>query len=94
MVRDAFVFCSFDPGLADTLIILISKEDHPVRLKDFWLISLCNVLYKLNTKVVVDRLRSFMDELISPMQNGFVPGRSTQDNAIVAQEVLHYRKKI
>ena len=28
-----------------------------------------------------------------PMQSGFIPGRSTQDNAIIAQEILHFIKK-
>ena len=92
VVHDAFLFGSFDPFLAETLIVLIPKEDQPVRMKEFRPISLCNVLYKLITKVLVNRMRSFMPNLICPMQSGFVPGRSPQDNSIVAQEEMHYMR--
>ena len=67
LVHDAFLFGSFDPLLAETLIILILKEDQPVRMKDFRPISLCNVLYKLITKVLVNRMRFFILKLICPI---------------------------
>ena len=51
LVRDAFVHGFFDPSLAETLIALIPKGDELVRMRDFRPISLCNVLYKLITKV-------------------------------------------
>ena len=75
------------------LIAIMPKEDQPQRMKDFRLVNLCNVLYKLITKVFGNHMRPFMENLISPMQSGFVPGRSTQDNAIVAKEVLHFMRK-
>lgn len=40
-------------------------------------------------KVIVDRLRPIMKHLISPHQNSFLPGRSTLDNIILTQEVMH-----
>ena len=73
--------------------MLIPKDDQPTKMRDFRPISLCCVVYKLITKVLVNRLRPFMSGLVSPMQSGFVPGRGTQDNAIVAQEVMHVMKK-
>ena len=79
--------------MSETLLVLISKGDDPTRMKDFWPRSLCNVLYKIITKVLVNRLRPFIPELISSMQSGFVHGRNTQDNSILAQEIMHYMKK-
>ena len=52
-------------------------------------ISLCNIVYKIVTKVIVTRLRPYLDKLISPLQAAFVPGRKGIDNAIIAQEVIH-----
>ena len=52
-------------------------------------ISLCNIVYKIVTKVIVARLRPYLDKLISPFQAAFVPGRKGIDNAIIAQEVIH-----
>jgi hypothetical protein len=47
----------------------------------------------LITKVLVNRLRPFLDDLIGPLQSSFIPGRNTSDNALIAQEVLHFMHK-
>ena len=41
------------------------------------------------TKIIVARLRPYLDKLISPMQTAFVPGRKGVDNVIIAQEIIH-----
>ena len=46
-------------------------------------------MYKVVTKIIVERLRPFLDKFISPMQMAFVPGRKGIDNMIIAQEVVH-----
>ncbi|XP_057418984.1 uncharacterized protein LOC130713213 [Lotus japonicus] len=90
VVRDAFVTGSIDPALAETLIVLIPKVDVPTQMKDLRPISLCNVVYKIITKVLVSRIRPYLDQIIGPLQSSFIPGRGTTDNAILAQEVIHY----
>ena len=35
-------------------------------------------------------LRLFLVDLISHLQSSFIPGRGTTDNAILAQEVVHF----
>jgi len=81
---------TINTSIAETLIVLISKESNPQRLKNFRPISLCNVIFKVITKVLVSRLRPFLVDLISPLQSSFIPGRGTIDNAILAQEVVHF----
>lgn len=63
--------------------------------KEFRPINLCNVLFKLISKVLVNRVRPYLDSIIGPLQSSFIPNRGTGDNAIVAQEIVHHmhRKK-
>ncbi|GAA0158915.1 hypothetical protein LIER_38751 [Lithospermum erythrorhizon] len=73
----------------NSFITLIPKVDNPTSMTDYRLISLYNVIYKISSKVLVNRLNPHMNSLISPFQNGFVHGRSIQDNIIMAQELTY-----
>ena len=72
-----------------TNIALIPKKKHPETLKDFRPISLCNVVYKIITKVLANRLKNILPQLISPNQSAFVSGRLIYDNIIASFEILH-----
>jgi len=74
----------FDSGLAETLIVLILKEEIPATFKQFHPISLYNVIYKIIIKMLVNRLRPILDDLISSLQSSFISGCSTTNNALVA----------
>ena len=52
-------------SLNSTFITLIPKVKHPRRVADFRPISLCNVVYKLISKVLVNRLKMFLASAIS-----------------------------
>lgn len=47
------------------------------------------MVYKIVSKVLVNRLKRFLSELISPSQCAFVAGRSIFDNVISAHEIAH-----
>ena len=73
----------------DTAIVLIPKVQHPETLKDYRPISLCNVLYKVVSKCLVNRLRPLLDAVFSENQSAFIPRRLITDNALIAFECFH-----
>lgn len=73
----------------ETFLTLIPKIDVVCRMKDFRPISLCNVSYKVITKLLAQKLRLVMSSLVNPCQSSFIPQRQSRDNIIVAQEIFH-----
>ncbi|CAL9004798.1 unnamed protein product [Prunus brigantina] len=76
----------------DTNIVLIPKVPHPESVNQFRPISCCNFSYKVFAKVLANRLRPVLEQIISHHQSAFVPNRQIQDNVIIAHEVFHHLK--
>ena len=74
-------------------VTLIPKVSSPLELKDFRPISLLGCLYKLLAKVLVRRLASVMNSIISPSQSAFLKGRHLVDEVLVINELVDYAKK-
>ncbi|XP_043714777.1 uncharacterized protein LOC122663141 [Telopea speciosissima] len=68
--------------------------DAPESADQFRPISLCNIAFKIVTKLIADRLSGALDQIISPSQSAFIPNRLISDNILVAHELFHYIKKL
>ena len=62
-------------SLNSTFLALIPKKEEANRLDQFRPIALCNVVYKIITKLIAERLKPLLGSLISAKQGGFVEGR-------------------
>lgn len=74
-VKELFRSGIMPPEVNNTTIVLIPKIPHPVKITDFRPISLCNVIYKVVSKCMVNRLSPVLDDIISPTQSAFIPRR-------------------
>lgn len=66
--------------LNNMIITLISKVTKDDKMSDFRPISLCNVIYKVISRCLVERLKETMVITISENQSAFVGGRQIFGN--------------
>ena len=88
-VKKIFRTKNIPKNLNKTLIALIPKQLGPESINHYRPISLCNTIYKIVTKILVNRLKHLMPTLVSPSQTAFISGRRGTDNVIIAQELVY-----
>ena len=82
------------PNFHETHIVLIPKTKNPSRVTDYRPISLCNVAYKLASKVVANRMKVLLKDIVCENQSAFVSERLIIDNVPMAHELMdHINKK-
>jgi hypothetical protein len=64
-----------------TTISLILKFLNPSKVNDFRAISCCNTVYKCIAKLIANRIKEILLDLVGPFQSAFVEGRNTFSRA-------------
>ncbi|KAM9972117.1 hypothetical protein ACTFIW_003470 [Dictyostelium discoideum] len=76
---------SFKQGM---IIILYKNKGDANHLDNYRPITLLNVDYKIYSKIINNRILSFLGDIISPYQSGFVPNRLLHDNIITLNTTI------
>ena len=76
-----------------THIVLIPKKNDPKQMLDYRPISLGNLVPRVLSKVIANRLKHILPNVISDAQSAFVSDRFITDNTIVAYELSHRMRK-
>jgi len=79
-----------DASIYSIFITLIPKVKNPSKVIEYIPISLCDVLYKLITKILSNRLKKVMPHIISQNHSTSIIGRLVSYNIMVAYEALHF----
>ncbi|CAA7040352.1 unnamed protein product [Microthlaspi erraticum] len=91
-VHEIFEQGSFPNSINSTYIRLIPKILSPKSVAEYRPIALCNVYYKVISKILTRRLQPLLPSIISENQTAFVPQRAILDNVLITHENLHYLK--
>lgn len=71
-----------------THIVLIPKVKNPCNMMNFYPIGLCNVIYKIASKALVNRFQEVLRFCIDEAQSTFMLGYLISDNIVVAYEIF------
>ncbi|XP_026417206.1 uncharacterized protein LOC113312685 [Papaver somniferum] len=73
-------------------VSLIPKVNNPKSAADFRPISLCNVAYKIISKLLASRLKGLLDRIITPYQSAFLSGRLITNTIVIDHELIDSMK--
>jgi len=76
-------------GVNYTFIALVPKVDQPSTPNKYRPIALCNIIYKIVSKIIASRLKLLLPLIISLEQSGYVEGRQITDRIILTHEIIH-----
>ena len=78
------------PNFNETHVVLIPKIKYPTKITQYRPISLSNVVLRLASKVLENRLKCLFLHVISENQSAFISERLITDNVVVAFETMHH----
>ena len=68
---------------------MIPKKKGKLSFEDYRPISLCNTLYKINSKIIAERIKNILAKHITREQAGFLKDRNIHEAVAITQEILH-----
>ncbi|XP_010462974.1 PREDICTED: uncharacterized protein LOC104743614 [Camelina sativa] len=80
-------------GINSTILALIPKKVSTMEMKDYRPISCCNVIYKVISKIIANRLKRVLPKFVSVNQSTFVKDRLLIENVLLTTELIkNYHK--
>ncbi|XP_074315503.1 uncharacterized protein LOC141651701 [Silene latifolia] len=77
-----------------TVLTLVPKKARPISVADFRPIACCNVVYKVISKVICNRLVPILPHIVSVTQSAFIKGRDIVDNILICHDLVRlYNRK-
>ena len=70
--------------------MLIPKVNNSTKINQYRPINLSNVISKLASKVLANRLKRFLPNIVSENRSAFMSSRLITDNVLVAFVTMHY----
>ncbi|XP_074305841.1 uncharacterized protein LOC141641063 [Silene latifolia] len=92
-VKEFFTTIKLLKQVNSTTLTLIPIKHRPLSVSDFRPISCCNVLYKIISKVICNRMANVLPEIISANQSAFIKGREIVDNILICQDLVRLYKR-
>lgn len=84
VIQSFFLFEFLPTGVNSTILALIPKKNPAQTMKDFRPISCCNLLYKVISKILANRLKMLLPTVVEPNQSAFINGRLLLENFLLA----------
>ena len=75
-------------GVNSTILALVPKKIDFMEMRDYRPIACCNVLYKVVSKILANRLKVLLPRIISASQSAFVQGELSMENVLLASELV------
>lgn len=92
-VLDCLNNCHIHSKFNHTYVTPVPKVKCPEeRISKFRPIHLCNVIYKLVSKVLANRMKKLLPLVVFENQSAFQAGQVVTNNTLMAFENLHYMK--
>lgn len=83
-VQSVLKFGFLPKEVNSTILALIPKKLDSLEMRDYRLIACCNILYKVVSKILANRLKELLPRIISENQFAFVKGRLLMENVLLA----------
>nr|KAJ0184913.1 hypothetical protein LSAT_V11C900471370 [Lactuca sativa] len=82
-----------DRGCNSSFIILVPKTSDPISLCEYRPISLIGCIYKIIAKVLAERLKRYIPQVVSHTQTTFIKDRNILDGPLIINEVISWLRK-
>ncbi|KAG7540795.1 Endonuclease/exonuclease/phosphatase superfamily [Arabidopsis thaliana x Arabidopsis arenosa] len=87
-IQSFFLHGFLPKGVNTTILALIPKKTEAQAMRDYRPISCCNVMYKVISKIMANRLKKILPSSILPNQSAFIKDRLMMENQLLASELV------